>query len=98
MELEDQFRCLVGGYYGIASLDEYDLKLYVLKDIEEYIRDFIKTNPIDCFDYKYEAKKVLDSVSDVIKLQDALIVLHKIETPMELVLLVKSRLKELMKK
>lgn len=98
MELEDQFRCLVGGYYGIASLDEYDLKLYVLKDIEEYIRDFIKTNPIDCFDYKYEANKVLEGVSDIIKLQDALIVLHKIDTPIELVLLVKSKLKELMKK
>lgn len=98
MELEDQFRCLVGGYYGIASLDDYDLKLYVLKDIEEYIRDFIKANPIDCFDYNAEAKKVLDNVSDTIKLQDALIVLHKIDTPMELVLLVKSHLKELMKK
>ena len=52
MNLEDQFRLLVGGYYGVLEMDEYDLKLYVLKDIEDYIRDFIRLNPIDDFDYK----------------------------------------------
>ncbi len=41
MKLEDQFKLLVGGYYGVRSLDEYDLKVYILKDIENYIRNFI---------------------------------------------------------
>lgn len=26
MELENQFRYLVGGYYGISLMDEYNLK------------------------------------------------------------------------
>ena len=72
MELENQFRYLVGGYYGVSLMDEYPLKEYMLKDIENYIRDFIEINPIDNFDYREEAKKVKETVSDKTKLQDAL--------------------------
>ena len=36
MDLKDEFKYLVGGYYGIREMDEYDLKIYVLKDIENY--------------------------------------------------------------
>ena len=95
MELENQFRYLVGGYYGVSLMDEYDLKEFVLKDIENYIRDFIEINPIDNFNYKEEAEKIKDNVSDRVKLQDALLVLNKMNGPMDLVLLVKNRLKEM---
>ena len=40
MDLKDQFKYLVGGYYGITFMDDYPLKVYVLKDIENYIKDF----------------------------------------------------------
>lgn len=94
MDLVDQFRYLVGGYYGVSMIDEYPLKEYVLKDIEIYIRDFIEINPIDNFNYKEEAMKVKDNVLDKVKLQDALIVLNKINASMDLVFLVKNRLKK----
>ena len=51
MELEDQFRYLVGGYYGVNLMDEYPLKEYILKDIENYVKDYVKENPIDNFNY-----------------------------------------------
>ena len=57
MKLEDEFKYLVGGYYGVMEMDEYDLKVYVLKDIENYIRAFINENPIPEFDYKKEAEE-----------------------------------------
>lgn len=94
MELEDQFRYLVGGYYGVSSLDDYALKIYVLKDIENYIRDFIEINPIDNFNYLEEANKIKEEVSYKTKLQDALIVLPKINASMDLILLVKKTLKK----
>lgn len=94
MELEDQFRYLVGGYYGVNLMDEYPLKEYVLKDIESYIKDFIKVNPIDNFDYYEEHMKVKDNVSDRVKLQDALLVLNIIKGPMDLVFLIKEKLKK----
>ena len=95
MELKDQFKYLVGGYYGITYMDEYPLKEYVLNDIEKYIETFIEINPIDDFDYKEEAKKYEEELSEITKLQDSLLVLNKINASMELVLLVKKRLKKL---
>ena len=98
MELEDQFRYLVGGYYGVSLMDEYSLKEYILKDIEEYIRNFIEVNPIDDFDYETEAKLIKDKVSERVKLQDALLVLNRINGPMDLVFMIKERLKKYSKK
>ena len=93
MELENTFRYLVGGYYGVSLMDEYPLKEYMLKDIENYIRDFVEQNPIPNFSYKEEAMKVKDKTSDKRKLQDALLVLNKIDGPMDLVFLIKDKLK-----
>ena len=98
MELENQFRYLVGGYYGVALMDEYPLKEYILKDIEDYIKNFIETNPIDNFNYREEAEKVKQSVTDKVKLQDALLVLNRINAPIDLVFLVKERLKKYSKR
>lgn len=94
MELEDQFRYLVGGYYGVNLMDEYPLKEYILKDIENYVKDFISVNPIDNFNYLEEHIKVKESVSDKVKLQDALLVLNIIKGPMDLVFLIKEKLKK----
>lgn len=93
MDLKDQFRYLVRGYYGIKLMDEYGLKEYVLKDIENYIKNFIEINPIEDFDYIREAEFIKDKVPNKSKLQDSLLVLNKVKAPMDLVLLVKQRLK-----
>lgn len=95
MSLEDQYRYLVGAYYGVIEMDEYDLKVYVLKDIENYIKDFVEIYPIDNFDYRKEAQKIEDEVALKTKLQDALLVLNKINGPIELSLMIKKRLKEI---
>ena len=95
MVLDDTFRYLVGAYYGISEMDEYDLKEYVLKDIEEYIRSFVKQNPIKNFNYKEEASRVMFDRELKTKLQDSLIVLPKVNASTELILLVKERLKRI---
>ncbi len=95
MDLKDTFRYLVGAYYGIAEMDNYELKEYILKDIENYIKDFISENPIKDCDYEKEAHQVEEELPLKTKLQDSLIVLPKVNAPMELILLVKNRLKTL---
>lgn len=97
MELKDQFRYLVGGYYGVSLMDEYPLKEYILKDIEEYIKDF-RNEHIVPFDYDRESLDVKEKVSDKTKLQDALLVLNLINGPMDLVFLIKQKLKMYVKK
>lgn len=91
----DEFKLLVGGYFGITEMDEYDLKVYVLKEIEEYIKNFLKNNPISNLDYKSIALEIQDKLPLKRKLQDSILTLHKIDGPLDLTLLVKKRLREL---
>ena len=98
MSLEDIYRYLVGGYYGVSLMDEYDLKEYVLEDIKRYIENFVEDNPISNFEYKKEAEYIKENVSDKTKLQDALLVLNKINGSMNLIFLIKKRLKSFDKK
>ncbi len=93
--LLDTFRYLVGAYYGIAEMDNYELKEYVLKDIENYIMDYLKDNKIENINLEEEAKKVEEELTLKTKLQDSLIVLPKVNASLELILLVKARLKEI---
>ena len=94
MDLKDTYRYLIGAYFGVREMDEYGSKEYILKDIEDYINDFINANNIE-FDIDIEKNDVDDNVSLKTKLQDALIVLPKVNAPLELVLLVKARLKRI---
>lgn len=95
MNLKDIFRYMVGAYYGISEMDEYDLKEYVLKDIEDYITQFFSENPINDFDYIEEAGEVEKNRDLKTKLQDSLVVLPKVNASTELILLVKARLKKI---
>ena len=97
MDLKDQYKYFVSAYYGVREMDEYDLKVYVLKDIENYIKDFIIVNPIPNYEYKKIAEEVEQTNPLKTKLQDSLIVLNKINGPIELILLVKKRIKKLSK-
>lgn len=94
MTLKDTYRYLIGGYFGVEEMDEYKTKEYVLKDIKEYIDHFLKSNIID-FDIEKEYEDVNKNVSLDTKLHDALLVLPKINAPIELTLLIKDKIKEL---
>ena len=96
MIIEDVYRYMISGYFGVMEMDTYNLKEYVLKDIENYIRDFVKQNPSSNFDFVSEVEKIKDTVPVKTKLQDALLVLNKMDNaPMDLILDIKHRLKTL---
>lgn len=93
MKLEEQFKYLVGGYFGVELLDEYDLKVYLLKDIEKYIIDFFNANSLKKLNYMKKAMEIKEELSEKEKLQDALLVLNMIEAPMDVIFLIKKKLK-----
>lgn len=95
MTLEDEFKLLVGGYFGIREMDEYKLKEYILKDIEEYIKNFIALNPILNYDYRSVAEDIQDAFPLKSKLQDSLLVLRKVNGSLELILMIKEKIEEL---
>lgn len=88
------FKYLVSGYFGIRDMDEYDLKNYVLKEIEDYIKDYLSDKTYD-FDPYLVSQEVEDNYSKIEKLNDSLIVLRKINGSMELILMIKHKIKDL---
>ena len=96
-ELINEFRCMVGAYYGVKSMDEYEVKENVLYDIKKYIIDFVENNKIDDFDYYKEAESVKEKVSNITKLQDSIIILSRIDAPLDLILMIKKKLKNIKK-
>lgn len=89
-EIINMYRMIVSAYYGMQMMDEYDLKVYVLKNIDDYRRSFIKENNLK-LDFTKEDELVEDRTTKS-KLQDTLIVLNKINASMEIIHLVKERL------
>ena len=93
MTLEDKYKLFVECYYGILLMNEYDLKEYALKKVEELINNF--ENTYINVPYKEIKEFVKEKVSDKTKLQSSLIVLNSINYDMDLILLIKNKLKEL---
>ena len=96
-ELENEFRLLIGAYYGVQMMDGYDLKVYVLKDIQEEQKKFLREHPLPNFDIKRESQ-IIQNGKLASKLQDALIVLNRIDASRELIHMIRTRLKEETKK
>ena len=88
--LEEKLNLLVEAYYGLFEMDEYDLKEFELKKLKDEIDNFINEYNINNFDFE----SVKNNISLRTKLQSLLIVLNKNNGPLELVLLVKRRLKD----
>lgn len=95
MSLEETFACLVGAYYGVREMDLYPLKEYVLHDLQVYIEEFVKNNPLFGIDLEAKCREIDEKVSFKTKLQDALIMLPKVHGSLELILMIKERIQEL---
>ena len=95
MTNKDTYRYLIGAYYGIREMDEYPIKEFVLKEVEEYIDDFCKANNLTQNTIEEEKIDVEKNVTLKVKLQDALLLLPKLENSTELYLLIKKRLKRI---
>ncbi len=92
MTLDDEYKLLVGAYYGVKYLDEYELKEYLLSDIRNYIKEFLKNNKIS--NYKEKEEKYEKELSKKTKLQNALIVLQNMNASVEVVLLIRKHIKD----
>lgn len=94
MKYDDNFKYMVGGYFGIKTMDEFESKLYILKDVEEYIKKYVSMSEKD-IDYKSIAKEIENSESLKEKLLDSLILLNDMKGPIELIILIKQKIKEI---
>lgn len=95
MKNDDRIKYLLSGYFGIKTMDNYGSKLYFLKSVEQYIKDYLKISKVDEINY-YELAEYIDKNNSLkSKLQDALIVINDMKGPIELELLIKLKIKEI---
>lgn len=90
----DEIKYMVSGYLGVQTLDQYVKKVYLLKDMKDYISEVVRTNEITNFDFE-ALKDELRDIPLVDKLQDALIILNEMQAPMDIILLIKPMIKDL---
>lgn len=96
MTIEDTYRYMISGYFGVREMDSYDLKEFVLHDMKKYIDEYIKQNPSSNFDLTKEIEKIKDETPLKTKLQDALLLLNEMNnSPIDLILQINQRLKSL---
>ncbi len=94
MKPEETFSCMVSAYYGVREMDEYKTKEFMLQEIQERIQDFVALHPLNC-DMKKVAETIDAKTPLKTKLQDALIILPKLNNSLELILLIKRRLEQM---
>lgn len=94
MKFDDRIKYMISGYYGIKTLDSYPRKLFILKEIEEHIKDYLKKNKVEGYDYKKLAEE-LKNRSLKEKLQDSLILINEMNGPIDLTIIIKRMVKDL---
>ena len=94
MSILDTLRTLISGYLGIGEMDEYTSKEYILKEVSDYIDEYMTENRLDESVY-IEEKNNLEKLSLDRKLQDSILVLNMIDGPIDLKLLIRNKLSEL---
>ena len=88
----NRYKTIIGAYYGVMLMDEYPLKAYVLKNIENLATNYLQDKNIDADDIK---NFIRDKVSKKVKLQDALYILNELDEDKELLHLIKKKIRKL---
>ncbi len=88
----NRYKTIIGAYYGVMLMDEYSLKAYVLKNIENLAVNYLQDKNIETDGIK---QFIRDKVSKKVKLQDALYILNELDEDKELLHLIKKKIRKL---
>lgn len=91
-EENNHYKTILGAYYGVMLMDEYPLKAYILKNIENLRLNYLQNKNIPADLIKSE---VVNKVSKKTKLQDALYILNELDEDKELMHMIKRKIREL---
>jgi len=94
VNFEETYHCFINSYFGIRELDQYLYKEYVLQKIEDYMKSYVQQNPKFVYQEE-EVFQVIQTSSMKRKLQDALLILPRIQVDMDLILFVKHEIQNM---
>lgn len=88
----NRYKTIVGAYYGVMLMDEYSLKAYVLKHLENFGNSYLQGKNINSEEIR---NFVSTKVPKKVKLQDALYILNELDEDKELLHLIKKKIREI---
>ncbi len=88
----NRYKTIVGAYYGVMLMDEYSLKAYVLKHLENFGNSYLQGKSINSEEIR---SFVSNKVPKKVKLQDALYILNELDEDKELLHLIKKKIREI---
>jgi len=92
MNTYNELKMLYGAYFGISEMYNYKTKEFVLRDIKKMIDEYIHKNNMYYYEEVKEEAKKQSLITD---LQDSLIVLKRMDVSLELILLIKEKIRDL---
>ena len=84
----NHYKTIVGAYYGVMLMDEYSLKAYVLKKLENLGKNYCQNKNINSEEIK---SFVAQKVSKKVKLH----ILNQLDEDKELLHLIKTKIREI---
>ena len=95
IKYDDDIKYMVSGYLGIKSLDEYERKIYILRDARKYINAYVEDSNFDNFNFDEYCEYIDKEYSYLEHLQDALLLINVMNGPVDLILLIKPKIAKL---
>ena len=92
---DDDIKYMCSGYIGIKSLDEYERKVYILRDAKKHIMNYVEDSKFEDFNFDEFCNQMDKEYSYLEHLQDALLLINNMNGPVDLILLIKPKIAKL---
>lgn len=98
IKYDDDIKYMCSGYVGIKSLDDYERKVYILRDARKYIDSYVEDSDFKDFNFEDFCFQMEKEYSHLEHLQDALLLINAMNGPVDLILLIKPKIAKLKQK
>jgi hypothetical protein len=95
IKYDDNIKYMVSGYLGIKSLDEYERKVYILRDARKFIDSYVEDSDFEDFVFDKYCDFIDKEYTYLEHLQDALLLINAMNGPVDLILLIKPKIARL---
>jgi hypothetical protein len=95
IKYDDDIKYMVSGYLGIKSLDEYERKVYILRDARKFIDSYVEDSDFEDFVFDKYCDFIDKEYTYLEHLQDALLFINAMNGPVDLILLIKPKIARL---
>ena len=95
IKYDDDIKYMVSGYLGIKSLDDYERKVYILRDARKFIDAYVEDSDFENFEFDKYCDYIDKEYTYLEHLQDALLLINSMNGPVDLILLIKPKIAKL---